>query len=313
MRAGQTVPTQGGTEGHLSRESFQSHLQELELFHYYTAHTYKSLSVVGLTDETWQDFVPRQALKQVYLLHGLMGLAALHLAHTMPEKCEPYLLLTRRYQDTAFLTFQDELDRIGPDNCHAMMAFSVIATVYAIATPDVFPNGKVVDRVMVLLSFVQGIGTIADAGREWITNGPFGLFLDIESRIQLDPLNNADERLLERLRRINDTSLKLVDPSGHWTITSAIDLLEKTFQGGDLMVLAWLCMCGSSFIAMLRQEHRVALMVFIHWAIPLHRLKRLWWVGDMADLLVAEISPVLDSLGVEWHIAVEDVRARTRM
>lgn len=278
--------------------------------HYYTAHTYKSMSVVGLTDATWLIFVPQQALKHGFLLHGVLGLAALHMCHDVPEKREAYLQLSQHYQERAFGAFHDVLDKIGPDNCNAMMAFSIIAMVFAMATPNTGPETKVVDRMLVLLSFLQCIGTISAAGWEWLHDGPFGIFLDIDTRIELDDPQEEDQRLLQRLRQINDASLSLVDPSRHETIEATIQFLERTYRGGEILALAFLASCGPSYIAMLRREHRVALLVFVHWAIPLHRLRRLWWVGDMANMLIAETAPTLEKLGSEWYTAIEAVRTR---
>jgi hypothetical protein len=280
--------------------------------HHYTAHTYQSLSVVGITDATWQLFVPRQALTHRFLLHGLMGLAALHLANTttLAEEREAYVRLTQTYQDSAFRLFSESLDNIGPGNCDAMMAFSIMAMVFATAMPKALADTSVLDRTFALLSFLQGIGTVTEAGREWLVDGPFGLFLDIDSRIPLEVPSGEDEAMLARLRRINDGAVGLVDPAGYDAIELAISRLERTFRGGELMVLAWLSMCGEGYIAMLRQGHRVALLVFLHWALPLHRLERLWWVEDMAHRLVDEVSPTLERLGPEWLAAVQHVRAR---
>lgn len=269
------------------------------------------MSVVGLTDATWQIFVPQQALQHRFLLHGVLGLAALHMCHDVPEKRETYLPVSQHYQDLAFSAFREALlNQIGPDNCHAMMAFSIIAMVYAMAPSNTSPSSTVVERMLVLENFLQCIGTISDAGWEWLLTGPFGIFLDINTRIQLDDPQDDDQRLLERLRQINNGSLRLVDPSGHQTIEATMQVLERTYRGGELLVLGFLALCDSSYIDMLRKEHRVALLVFVHWGIPLHRLRRLWWVGDMANLLVTQIAPILEVLGEEWGTAIEAVRMR---
>ncbi|KAJ9653884.1 hypothetical protein H2198_006993 [Neophaeococcomyces mojaviensis] len=281
--------------------------------HHFTAHTYRSLSVAGVNDGVWQIFVPRQALKYDYLMHGLMGLAALHLSHETPNESENYLELSRTHQKAAFASFRHALDEIDKDNCHAVFAFSVMAMVFAIGTPLPYPvssNTVVMDKMFVLYEFLHGISTITEASREWIGDGPFGDFTDMKNRMKWNDVDDRDQALLKRLHGLNHALLAVVDPCAHAAIKSAIDGLEMTFRGGEILVLAWLSMCGDHYMTLLRQGQRLARLVFIHWCIMLNRLDRVWWVKDNAKVLFEDFAVELLGLGKEWSDAVQDVKAR---
>lgn len=285
--------------------------------HHYTSHTYKSISTADFNDSVWQDFVPSQAFQHPFLLQAIFGATTLHLCHyaSSPTEQTRYRRLTRHYQDLAFAAFSAALPHFDKSNCHAMFAFSIFAMIFAIAappdpaTPPSQPQ-KALDRVFTLFNFLNSIGTIAATGWVWMSDGPFGPYFDIDNRIEVSPLSVQDREMLSRLRKLNDNLLAFLDPSGCSAVTQALDALQKVMGTGEMLVMGWLSMCGERFVEMLKQSHRLALLVFLHWTIPLNRLRRLWWVEDMAERLVEEVGPELEGLGDEWRVAVEEVRVR---
>lgn len=281
--------------------------------HQFTAFTYKSVSVPTINEDTWQVFVPRQAFKYDFLMHAILGLAALHLSVEGTDNREEYKRLSLDHQNHGFAAFSETLSNINETNCHSMFAFAVIAMIFAIASPqDVTTsnNNKSLDRVVLLCDFLQGIATVAVAGWQWIKEGPFGMFLDIDNSIALGDLNAEDEDMINRLHKFNDKFLALIDPTAHMTIASAINLLEKCIRGGDMMALAWLALCGKHFMALLGQHQRLAQLVFIHWTLLLNRLNRVWWVRATTKLWFDETSSELVRLGPEWLEAVERIKSK---
>ncbi|KEF52495.1 uncharacterized protein A1O9_11337 [Exophiala aquamarina CBS 119918] len=280
--------------------------------HQFTAFTYKSVSVPTINEETWQVFVPRQALKYDFLMHAILGLAALHLSVEASDNREEYQQSSLDHQNRGFTGFSEALSNIDETNCHAMFAFAVIAMIFAIASPQdvATSNNKDFDRVILLCDFMQGIATVAVVGWQWIKEGPFAMFLDIDNSIALEDVNAEDEEIINRLHKFNDKFLAVVDPTAHMTIASAITVLEKCIRGGDMMALAWLALCGKHFLALLGQRQRLAQLVFIHWTLLLNRMNRVWWVRETTKLWFNETSSQLVGLGPEWLEAVERIKSK---
>jgi len=281
--------------------------------HQFTAFTYKSVSVPTVNEDTWQIFVPRQALQYDFLMHAILGLAALHLSVERSSNQEEYRRLSLYHQNRGFADFSEALSNINEANCHSIFAFSVIAMIFAIASPQdltISNNSKDLDRVLLLCDLLQGIGTVAVAGWQWIKEGPFGMFLDIDQSISLGDLGVEDEDMINRLHKFNDKFLALIDPTAHITIASAINLLEKCSRGGDMMALAWLALCRKHFMSLLGQRQRLAQLVFLHWTLLLNRMKRVWWVKETTKMWFDETSSELVGLGPEWLEVVERIRSK---
>ena len=281
--------------------------------HHFTAYTYKSLSVAGQTEELWQVYVPRQALQHDFLMHGIMAVASLHISHERPDDSEKYFEMSTKHQQNAFSLFKNQLHHVNNYNCHALFAFAVLAMVFAVGPApqtSAMSPAAMMERIFVLADFLQGIGTVTELGREWIVDGPFGDLADIANRLQPLDLTEDDQRLLTRLRQLNDSFLEVVDPTAHASIRASIDVLEMAFRGGELLTLAWLSMCGDGYMNLLRQGQRLAQLTLLHWCILLNRLRRLWWVKDHATLLFNHIAPNLIPLGNDCSDAIEEIRSR---
>ncbi|KAI2066949.1 hypothetical protein LOZ37_005942, partial [Ophidiomyces ophidiicola] len=110
------------------------HLPDLELLHHYTAHTYRTLSYNNEHKAIWKHYIPREALSHPFLMHGLLALAALHLAAAAPPAASArYTERATRHQDRALAAFRPQLAAITPANCHAVFAFSSLTAALAFA------------------------------------------------------------------------------------------------------------------------------------------------------------------------------------
>ncbi|KIW87262.1 uncharacterized protein Z519_12165 [Cladophialophora bantiana CBS 173.52] len=189
--------------------------QDLELMQHFAAHTYNRLSVAGLTDELWQT-----------LFRG-----------------DPAI------KNRTFTSFRSALDGINQDNCHAVFAFAVLAMVYAVASPSagaIRPRSKILDGAAVPATSSRELPTIAVEGWDWIIEGPFGDFLDMDQCIKLADVRDGDEALFTRLNNLNNSLLSGVDPLGHATITTVIELMGRVFRG-DIDLLFGLRALGYIF------------------------------------------------------------------
>lgn len=68
-------------------------MAQLKLFHHFTTVTGPSISVGEMSQEIFTATVPRIALSYKFLMHALLAVSALHIAHINPvlqdHYCEP--------------------------------------------------------------------------------------------------------------------------------------------------------------------------------------------------------------------------------
>jgi hypothetical protein len=73
--------------------------------------------------------LPKIALSCNYLIHGMMSIAALHLAHLHPDQREKYQLFSIQHQNVAPGPFQIAVSNITTENCDQVFRFSLLLMV----------------------------------------------------------------------------------------------------------------------------------------------------------------------------------------
>ncbi len=123
----------------IEESTAQSHFtdaerERLKLIAYYTLHASKSLTEITIPDDRdqsiWSEWVPELAFEHDFLLHGILGLSALHLALRNISRQKHTILAIHHYSLGVSL-FRLQLSNITPDNYCAVFAFSCILAFYS--------------------------------------------------------------------------------------------------------------------------------------------------------------------------------------
>lgn len=102
-------------------------------------HYTRALSQIGAREQVvhlWCDYIPQQALKHAFLMHGLLAFAALHLALIKPESSVKYLQLCDRHQAIALQKFRSVLsspEAFDSELADALFALSVTLSLSSMA------------------------------------------------------------------------------------------------------------------------------------------------------------------------------------
>lgn len=78
------------------------------MYHYATT----VCDIVGVREDLihlWRDYIPQQAIKHPFLMHGILALAALHLAHHRPSSSVQLLQTCDKHQAIALEKFRSIL------------------------------------------------------------------------------------------------------------------------------------------------------------------------------------------------------------
>jgi hypothetical protein len=134
-------------------------VQDPELMHHYTLNTSRTIARRPQMQETWQVVIPEVAYSYEFLMHGILGLSALHLAYLKPERYSHYLAGAGFHMSLGLRSYRRVLLSPSRDNCYALFCFSSLIMVYIYASPTDFPESHTangLDSIVELLGLCRG-------------------------------------------------------------------------------------------------------------------------------------------------------------
>jgi hypothetical protein len=279
-------------------------MQELQLMHNYSTRTIFTFSATSVSSEVWKVLIVNEALKHEFLMDGILGLSALHLAVENPSNSREYFTIALEYQTRSSARFRDVLSDVTPDNCNAIFAFSVIAMMSSVVSTrftDLGGGKGPTERIQILFELLEGIRTVTKTAKQWLKCGPLSPVLDLMF-LPRAPIQQADVRdALDALERLNNTTAMIMAGEQQTIYADAITHLKICFSRGKLLVLTWLAKVGKEFMNELGRDEPMAILIFLHWGVLLDRLSGEWWVQETAKKLVEELSNKIRAFGVNWE------------
>ncbi|RYN19663.1 hypothetical protein AA0114_g12994 [Alternaria tenuissima] len=253
--------------------------------------------------DSLQDHIIQEALRHDYLMEAVLALTSLHIASGAENltTIREYMNAAVHYQHQALVGLQSALGSLSRDNCDAVFIASTLVMVSTIVASllqkEPNQNAKSTAEAMLkLTSFLHGIQSILDVGREWISNGPLRCMLNVETQ-----LSSTSLRLpLEDLRHANGTQNH---EETRAVFAHAIAMLEKATETSR-SVVPWIIGVQPGFFQALRDGNDLALAIFMLWGVLLDQLGGMWWAKFSGRRLVDEISRTLNARCSRWmHIA----------
>jgi len=304
-------------------------MKDLALLHHWSTSTTITLSAATWTHHVWTIVVPRIAFQHSYLMHGILAIAALHMAYLTPTSSRDLHIDAAGHYDEAIRGFREAMADINEQNCDAMFATSIIIMFYIFAVTsrdDVVSAPKPPPRDLEVLdakwiSLVRGCGAVLSPAYEYVSRGPLKAFLEIGDLEILDPDKNPnedDERLVA-LKNIWDSDYGDVNRKEAYSKT--LYCLRQTLQWmGDHAMsdsriywagpFIWLHIIPDAYLELLWQRQPPALILFAYFGALVHQLDGFWWAEGWGRKIVGAVD---ESLGpywrprIEWPIQVEEL------
>ncbi|KAF7585932.1 hypothetical protein BBP40_009852 [Aspergillus hancockii] len=289
-------------------------LRDLELMHKFSTETYRSMCGDQSDMDDWKIFIPQQSYSHPFLLHGILALAALHIAATSdPARALSYLNTALRYNNMAFPPFRHALDFLTPLNCDAVFAHSAIITVIGIALPRLSAQHRgecfsMIENMITVFELLQGSTKISRISRPWLKAGMFSKYDFWQmGNGELDP---EMALAIEKLSRLNNYITK-ADGEQLSANREAIQLLRSCFAKftrlpHPVAILAWLVYVKKEFIEGLRMRQPFPLLILMYWGVLLNELgNRFWWARGCGKDLVNELLIELESGDSVWEQALQ--------
>lgn len=290
-------------------------LLELQLMNRWSTVTYKSLCAkVAEDDLVWQTKVPALSLQYDFLLNGVFALAAFEIASsTLERNRAPYLNAAFEYQILALGKFRPQLQDINPASHEALLCFSLILMVLALASAQFVadsPRGghdTMVQNTITHFELLHGCTRVLESEKDYLEKNPYARKLkrfEELPRVALDPrtaaalakLSEANERRITS--SINDPYECRIKQVSYWeSCKKAVSLLQEFFakcvdsidyQG---YILGWLNMAGDDYIRTIKAGDRIALLILMYWGVLVETLgHQVWWARTFGGRLIEEIS-----------------------
>jgi hypothetical protein len=293
----------GATSPRRPQESGEFNTQHLRLLLHWTTTVYRSVSRSEDLEGVWQHIIPRISLSHPFLLHGVLGLAALHLTLTSTEKTERDNLIraAEYHQSEAIKLFTPALTNMASPKCDAAFSLSLILVMFSFGFPlAVEPTfgSNSLDDIHHVFMFTKTMMNFSAGNYEIVKNGEVGrLAMLEESGFELsDPSLSALSALYELNEQARRANAAHDYEIFHETIQRLEVPLASLNHGGGLpSSFMWIFLTPTAFFDLISQRDPLALIVLAHYCVPLHQLRANWWLSSWGYRVLDMVYKTLDS------------------
>lgn len=301
----------------IGHESLEFTVDDMELLHHFTTATCPTISTDPLVRNFWRVSVPQMGFTTRYLLHGILSIAALHLAHSWPERRDKYINQANRYHNASLASASPLIANVGEN----LILFSHLMSYFALAKPKdsddflvagnrALPEWLYVFRGMrVLMHSVEQTKRTSSilelsgsrVHKVW-TSKTFDnqAFRDLEMCLQRqatkagDPSTQKVEILMDAARDLKRSFAFF--HGGHDSVPEGPP---------DRATFVWLYMVSDEYFDLVKDGDNEALCILAFFCVLLRRLDHHWWVEGWGFHLIQRIYSLLDDehrLWVRWPI-----------
>lgn len=315
-------------------------MKEMEALHHFTTITALTLGDQAYHQRVWQTVIPKLAFAHEFLMHGILAITALHMANLRPTEHNSLSVMAANHQDLGLQGFRSELDNIGPHNCDALFAFSILIIFYIPASAGTminndkisssFLNEHLFGAILDWVRLIRGIQHVADRGREWLEHGPMEpLTVHSEWRREMEPSDErsiTEDQYLASLDQLWVGTAKYSEQEREEAklYDRALKALRQAFarmsiaeSTADLCawctntksvpniprliaLFIWPLQMENEFFALLEQKQPIALVILAHYAVVLKRMHTLWWLKAAPVKMVTSIAALLPTKYYVW-------------
>ncbi|KAL3455231.1 hypothetical protein BJX64DRAFT_297889 [Aspergillus heterothallicus] len=289
--------------------------QDPELMHHYTLHTSKTFARRPQMQETWQVVIPEIAYSYEFLMHGLLGLSALHLAYLKPERYSHYLASAGLHMSHGLRSYRRVIQAPSSENCSALFCFSGLIMVYIYASPRESADsamGSGLDSILELLGLCRGTLVLLPYFDQIQRSRLEHMFLE-EFRTDASDKPERKTSLFKDLtpHLINLHTLitsEIPNASENAPFLQALDRLKASFHTietaeTDLecgMLYVWPLSVEETFFDSLRQRHPLALVLLAFYCAQLSAFEDYWFVGGQGAVWLGHVEAALEGRLAEW-------------
>lgn len=283
---------------------------DLELLHHFTISTSRELSGSRYIQEIWQNTAPQVAFSQPFLMHGILSISALHIAHLRSAASGNYHNLAMEHYTSALRLLRTTLNDIRSDNAVPAFLLSGLLVCISSAMPQDPPQPVAppfcatspLQYFFDTFHLQRGIKQILSKSWPWVKDGVLSPILNVDFNDSKIPLPSHDETALNIIEEHIRAECEPETEMGIYT--DAVRHIRRCFplesrsRDGQSLVFAWPVIVSPEFFNEMVERKPIAIAILCYYGTLMDALKHIWWIGDRGPRLVSATSELL---GPEWE------------
>ena len=293
-------------------------MAHLELLYHFIAVTSETLGVETISNQVWKSTIPQTALSHDFLMHSILAVAALHIAHLRPEHQKVYWEQATVHQDRALELQQEAMANANQENADALFSFSLLVVYFAFASRKVSgaqESGESLAGVVQCISIIRGVRYVVPLIQQWVEEGPLAQLLPFQpgNMKSNHSFNDPDtDHYFQRFLVLCSTNSEmnktheLEDIEQYAAAASTLRasfLKAESVADGELRtppIWHWASRLAPEFLQRLGTLHPIPLVLVAHWCVILAQVRQYWWIQGWVDHTMGQIRQCLPREHHEW-------------
>lgn len=314
-----------GTVGAPSTVADTFGLNDLGLLHHWTVCTSLGIFRAPSLKHLWQTVFPQIGLQYPFVMHAIMALAALHIAHKDSSKRGASITKAANHHNQGLQGFQNAVKCISKENSEALFVWSTLNVLYVFAISNPLHNVEShasshspSDLLLGVewIPMMRGIAAVVRPAHDHLRLGKLNVFLSLGNWFELNPdrecsdlvdsyffktretwksSNHGDvyEEVLHLLRkyRLYSQQFRSMDSQA---------LEQWGYNGSWSALLMILHFAPESYFTLLHQRQPPALVLFSFFGALLYELNDYWFFEGWGKAIVEVIDHLLGSYWRPW-------------
>jgi hypothetical protein len=296
-------------------------MDDLSLLHHWTLSTSLSIAESKPFHSYWQSVFPQMALNHPYMMHGILSVAALHLAHLQTGTSEKHLLTAARHHNIALRGFQDTLGNVNDQNSDALFACSNLNVIYVLRISvehgsNARPDSDSTDRISRALGaewipMLRGVEAVLSSVYPRVRVGPLRAMFDTGNWDAIDPdaSPSVEQTHLRKVCEIWSGAAgadPVYDEALYFLRKCCVYVRQSSDPEENRRVwsgyLFWFHYTHDEYFLRLQQRQPVALVIFAYFGAIFYGARDFWFVGDCGRNIVRVVDELL---GDYWKSALQ--------
>lgn len=267
-------------------------LSHLELLHHFCTVTFETLTPEVSGQKTWECNAVKVALAHPFVLHQILGIAALHLAHLRPEHRKSFQVKATELQNLAMTGFNEVKERTDSSSCGAILLFSSLLTLHVLADHT---HGAEIEDIDAIYRLLRCFNLVSFSRKllqkDWTSmkQSDLGAILTSPAPREPYPIPEECQRLVD-LPGNSDLSSAAIQ-----AYHAAIERLQYAFSLSGApsrsyctirSVLMWPMELEDEFLNLLNARRPEALIILAYYGVLLHSFRDSWMVYNSGASLV---------------------------
>ncbi|KAK5163949.1 uncharacterized protein LTR77_010345 [Saxophila tyrrhenica] len=274
----------------------------------------------GVKDDAhyvWGEYIPQQAVKHPFLMHGILAATAMHMSHQQGHRAAHYLRLSDKHQTVALGVYRSVLATdINSENADALFALASLISVSAMARACIEaeaadpPGTMNMESVTEFFFLTRGVRDVISVTHEHIQRGPMVALFDIQRmpegvKVTLPP--SVGDQFVAIDEMLHSWGL---DPDALATCETALKNLQQVYQTivyyaptqiiENATVWIWPIQVPSPFVRLVQACCQPALVIFAHFAAIAAAVRMAWYNQNWSVYAINGVSVALDESMKHW-------------